>query len=204
MQNLSVLVGVCTGGTMRSETVSDMIGAMKVLENNGVNVDLCIQIGGYVAHNRNNLVSTAKERGATHLMFIDNDMKFKPSAIQRLIDADKDIIGVNYNARGVPGKPSISTVKLLDAQGNLPNDGSTREFEVGPALFKVGALGTGFMLIKMSVFEKLIRPYFVAFEEEGGEHHTEDVEFCIRAREAGYDVYCNPTIKILHIGTYEY
>ena len=60
------------------------------------------------------------------------------------------------------------------------------------------------MLIKTGVFKKLTYPYFEAFQDKDGLHHTEDVEFCKRANEAGFEVYCDPTIKMGHVGTTSY
>jgi GT2 family glycosyltransferase len=176
---------------------------MEVIKSHGVGVTLNIMIGGYVARNRNELVETAKKNGSTHLMFIDNDQTFQPSAIQRLIDHDKDIVGANYNARGVPGKPIVSTVKLIDPETD-PHKDETYTTEFPAQMFKCFGLGTGFMLINMSVFDKLEKPYFVAYEDPDGTHHTEDIEFCKKAGLAGFDVWCSPTIKVGHIGTYEY
>ncbi len=200
---MTLLIGIASGGTIRSETVTSLIGAMEVLKSHNIDVGLSIQIGGYVARNRNALVDIAKDKKADLLMFIDNDMVFQPSAIQRLIDADKDVIGANYNARGVPGKPIVSTVKLIDPE-NDPNKDQTYFTQFPDQLSKVWAVATGFMIIKMSVFEKLQRPYFVAWEDESGNHHTEDVEFCKRCHEVGVDVWLSPTISIKHIGTAEY
>lgn len=199
----NLLIGIASGGTMRVETVTSLIGAMEVIKGHGVGVNLSIEIGGYVAHNRNALVDTAQRTGSTHIMFIDNDMTFQPSAIQRLLDHDKDIVGANYNARGVPGKPVVSTVKLIDPETD-PNKNKTYTAEFPAQLFKCYGLGTGFMLINMQVFNHLTRPYFVAYEDPNGEHHTEDIEFCKRAGEAGFDVWCSPSIKVGHIGTAEY
>lgn len=196
----NILIGICTGGTMRSETVVSLIGAMDLLKQKGIDTGLSVQIGGYVAHNRNSLVALAKEKHATHLMFIDNDMEFPPSGILRLLDSDKDIIGGAYNARGVPDKPIISTVKMSDDYSS----GKYSNVEIPNGLFKCYGMGTGFMMIKMSVFQELVKPYFVAWEDEIGEHHTEDIEFCIKAIKAGFDVWCNANIKIGHIGTYVY
>jgi len=194
---------MATGGTIRSETVTSLFGAIEVLKGHGVGVNLALQIGGYVAHNRNELVRTAKSHGSDYIMFIDNDMVFPASGIQRLLDSDKDIIGAMYNARGVPGKPVISTVKLTDPN-NDPNFGKFVNTEIPSQLFKCYGLGTGFMLIRMSVFNALEEPYFVAYEDPGGEHHTEDIEFCKKAHEAGIDVWCLPNIEMKHIGTAEY
>ena len=191
---------MATGGTIRTETAISLVGAMEVLKKHGVDVGLSGQIGGYVARNRNALVQLAQEKGCTHLMFIDNDMEFPPSGIQRLLDHDKDIVGGIYNARGVPGKPVVSTVKMSE-------DYSSNEIsniQIPAQLFKCFGMGTGFMLVKLSVFDKLKKPYFVAFEDEDGTHHTEDIEFCIRAKKAGFDVWASPTIPIGHIGTTVY
>lgn len=200
----TVTVAICTGGTMRSETVTSLVGAMDVIRANGVTAYLAIQIGGYVAVNRNELVETARKNGSTHIMFIDNDQTFKPSAIQRLLDHDKDIVCAPYNARPAPGQQVVSVVKMLDKNGNLPMDGGNREFELGAGLTKVGGSGTGFMLIKMSVFDKLKKPYFREWQDENNVHHTEDIDFCTKARKEGFNIWVNPTIPIGHVGTYEF
>lgn len=194
---------MATGGTVRSETVTSLIAGMDTLKGKGVDVALTLQIGGYAARNRNEIVSVAQRNGSTHVLFVDNDMVFPPSTFTRLLDHDKDIVGVNYNARGVPGRPIISTVKLEDPE-NDPNRGKTIMTDFPTQLFKTHAVGTGLMLIKIEVFEKLVRPYFVAFEEPDGTHHTEDVEFCRKAHEVGIDVWCSPSIEVGHIGTYQY
>lgn len=196
----TVLIGIASGGTIRSETVTSLIGAMDMLKQKGVDTGLSIQIGGYAARNRNALVEMAREKNATHLMFIDNDMIFPPSGVVRLLDHDKDIVGAAYNARGVPDKPIISTVKLSDDY----TSGKISDVQIPSQLFKCFGMGTGFMLIKMGVFKKLKKPYFVAFEDEDGTHHTEDIEFCKRAISAGIDVWCSPTINMGHIGVQVY
>lgn len=197
---MDITLGMATGGTVRSETLVSVIGALDVVKKHGVGVHLNVEIGGYVARNRNQVVEEARKNGSSHILFVDNDMEFKPSAFQRLIDADKDIIGVNYNARGIPGQPIISTVKLGPPEPGSPI--STKPIPQHP--FRCYAVGTGLTLINIRVFDGLLRPYFVAFEEEDGTHHTEDVEFCRKAAEAGFEVWCNPTIEVSHIGTAVY
>lgn len=195
----NVLIGICTGGSVYAETVTSLIGAMDVLKEKGIGVMLSIQIGGYVAHNRNELVRRAQADGATHLMFIDADQTFPPSGIIRLLDHDKDIVGAMYNTRGNYDENGklISTLKMADEEGNLINTG-----KVPAQLFKCYAVPTGFMLINMRVFDDpdMPRPFFEAGEDEKGEHYTEDVEFCKRAHAAHYDVWCSPTIHVGHIG----
>lgn len=195
----NVLLGICSGGTVQAETVTSLVAAIELVKDKGLGVNLTIQVGGYVAHNRNVLVKQAQEKGATHLMFVDADMIFPASGIVRLFDHDKDIVGGMYNTRGTLNDRGelVSTVKMANEKGEPIAVDS-----VPSQLFKCHAVATGFMLIKMSVFDnpKLSKPYFVAWEDEGGEHHTEDVQFCINAHKAGYDIWCSPTIRIGHKG----
>lgn len=196
-----VLIGMATGGTIRSETVTSLVGAMDTLKKYGVDVGLSIQIGGYVAVNRNNIVQSAQDHDCSHIMFIDNDMIFPVSGIQRLLDHDKDIVGGAYNARQVEGKPLISTVKLTDDY----TSGKIANMQIPRGLFKCYGMGTGFMMVKTSVFDKFDKkePYFREYEDKDG-HHTEDIDFCQRAIKKGFDVWCNSTIDIGHIGTKVY
>ena len=205
MTGYTLLIGMCSGGTVRSETVTALIGAMDVLKGHGVGVNLRIMVGGYVSMNRNILVRSALEINATHLMFIDADHTFLPSSVQRLLDADKDIVGAPYNARPVPGKPVVSTIKLIDPATD-PNGktGKPIETEYPAQLFKLFAVATGFMLVKTDVFRKMKAPWFVDGEDENGECFTEDVEFCRKAHLSGFDVWCSPSIHVGHLGLAEY
>lgn len=195
MQN--ILIGICTGGTVHAETVTSLIGALNTLANKGVGAVVSMQIGGYKPYNCNKLVAEAQQGGMTHLMFVDADMIFPSSGFIRLLDHDKDIVGANYNQRGNPtaGNPHTSTIKIANSEGKL-----IATNEIPPQLFKCWSLGLGFTLVKMSVFDKLEKPYFRDFESPEGEHHTEDVEFFTKCQAAGFEVWCNPTISMGHIG----
>ena len=70
-------------------------------------------------------------------------------------------------------------------------------------LIKVEANGMGWMLVKYGVFEKMKYPYFYPRKQEWPQYNWEefvwdDVEFCLRAREAGFDVWVDPNLRIGH------
>lgn len=193
----NILIGICSGGTIHAETVTSLIGALETLGDKGVGVSVSCQIGGYKPHNMNRLVQEAQDHNLTHLMSIDCDMIFPSSGVLRLLDADKDIIGANYNQRATAqsGEGLISTVKMADNKGKLMSMN-----ELPGQLFKCWSLGLGFTLMKMSIFDKLEKPYFRDYEDDKGDFHTEDVEFFTKCQKAGFEVWCNPTIKMGHIG----
>lgn len=196
-----ITIGVCTGGTLRAEMATSLYSNLINIGQTGQMANLLFQIGGYVDVNRNKIVEEAIKQGTTHLMFIDADMVFPDDGVMQLFKQDKDIIGANYNVRLDPTSPDFSgpTVKML--VDGKPVSMVNKDFPT--ELFECYALGTGFMMIKTEVFKKLKYPYFEAIIDRKG-HHTEDVEFCRRANEAGFKIYCDPTIKMGHIGSYMY
>lgn len=180
---------------MRVETVTSLVTNIYNLGSEGLQTGLLFQIGGYVDVNRNEIVKSAIEQNMTHLLFLDNDMIFPENAIKTLLDHNKDIIGANYNVRLDPTSKALSnsTVKMKI------NGEPVSMLDLPKGLFECYAVATGFMLIKLSIFKKLKEPYFEATIKDGV-HHTEDVDFCRKANEAGIKVFCDPSLKLGHIG----
>jgi hypothetical protein len=95
--------------------------------------------------------------------------------------------------------PTLSIVKLLGengerAEGNIPTE-----------LFECQSVGFGCTLIDLKIFEFIPMPWFIlGYEEDNISPMTEDVYFCTKARDAGFTVWCDPTIKTGHIGDYIY
>ena len=115
---------------------------------------------------RNLLAQHFLKSNATHLMFIDADIRFNPEQIFPMLEADKDIICGIYPKKEI----NWTTVKMaMDA--NVPNDQlkfHTGAFVVNLVDYQTEVTvpvnepveiwngGTGFMLIKREVFENLI------------------------------------------------
>jgi len=67
----------------------------------------------------------------------------------------------------------------------------------------VEAIGTGCLLIKRHVFEKVKVPWF-EYQWNGdpdGKMITEDLVFCEKAKKLGFKIYCDGTIKCGHVGS---
>jgi hypothetical protein len=195
-----VAIGVPTTGSIKATTVISLLSIIWNTPN--VNFHLIINQGCYVHENREKIALDALEAKCTHLLFVDSDMYFKEDALTKLLEQDKDVIGANYNQRQIP---LVSTVKIEDKDGNFMN---CRGDEIPTVPFKCGALGTGFLLINMKVFEKMEKPWFY-FNTKPGELvgnniHGEDIWFCKQARKAGFEVWCDPTLFMGHCGDYVY
>ena len=175
-------------GTIKTKTVESLIKLFKKYPD----AIFLSHEGSVLHHMRERLVKKAIELDCTHLLFIDSDMVFEVEALQRLLEANKDVIGANYNRRILPLE---STANL-----KLKTNGSAYE-----NLREADSVGTGFMLIKLSIFDFLPEPWF--FWESNGDGDLvrgEDYWFCKLARSKGFDVWCDLSIKVLHEGSYLY
>ncbi len=187
-----VFIAIPSGGTIKDKTVYSL--AQLLINSRDIEVDFSIQTGCYVTINRNYLVSKAQSAEASHILFIDGDMTFDQNLLKSLLSHNKDIVGTAANYRKLPLKYAI---KALDENGG--NGGTPAE--IPNELFKCYALG-GIFLVDMRVFSRIDQPWF-QFEHEGIMTKTgEDVWFCEQAHKKGIDVWCDPSIRVGHIGDY--
>lgn len=126
-----------------------------------------------IQRGRNLLVQQFLKSQATHLMFIDADIKFNPADIIPMINADKDIIcgiypkkEINWDTvkqamdKGVPNDQlknytGVFVANLVDYQENV-------KVRIDEPI-EIWNGGTGFMLIKREVLESMkdSLPYYL-------------------------------------------
>jgi hypothetical protein len=141
---------------------------------------------------------------ATHMMCIDDDLGFEPTAIARMVDHDKDIVAGVYPVKTIPiyypyeplGPPGPDGLQLAKS---VPG---------------------GFMLIKRHVMEHLAGtverfnvehnneamscPDLYSMVNRNAAKHGEDVMFCERAIAAGFQIHVDPAIGFVHVGMFEW
>jgi hypothetical protein len=118
--------------------------------------------------------------------------------LTKLLAHDKPIVGAAYHYRRLPLE---TTVKIAGADGKLtavPAD------EIPTEPFRCYAVGTGLMLVQLSVFDKLPQPWFFFRHSGEGLETGEDVWFCEQAAKAGLEVWCDPTLRVRHLGQYAF
>lgn len=173
-----------SNGMISLQTMFSVVGLLSRHE-----LTLLEQQGCYVHWNRHRLVQKAMAEGCDKLLFIDADMVFPPDTLSRLLAHDKLIIGAAYNERGAD--PAVSTVKIAGRD----------TFPSMTEIFPCDGLGTGVLLIDMSVFKATPQPWFsFEYHDDGTLKVGEDMWFCQRARAAGFTVWCDPTIPVGHLG----
>jgi hypothetical protein len=142
---------------------------------------LCLQYGvqikfsflfneSLITRARNYLVDEFLDRSdCTHMLFIDSDVNFNPQDVIALLALDKDVIGGPYPKKAIKWRsvkkaveknPDIEPQLLEKVAGDFvfnPVKG-TAQFTVSEPL-DVLEIGTGFMMIKREVFDKMKEAY---------------------------------------------
>jgi hypothetical protein len=156
--------------------------------------------GTLIASQRMELARQALEEKADYLLWLDSDMRFPRETIGHLMLRDKPIVAANYATRRMPVKP----VAMMDNNGEIGRVYTAPDSE---GLQPVDYIGMGVMMVKREVFEKVEAPWFaIPYSTIGNHYIGEDVFFCRKAREAGYEVLVDHDLshQVKHIGTFEY
>ena len=164
---------------------------------------------------RNALVKFALEGGFTHLFFVDDDNPPPQDALAKFLQADKDIICAPVLSRHEPFVPCIFTATQIpdnDVKGYEP----IKKIDTsGGNLVRIDACGMACTLIKREVLEKLYPKHEgtpFAFSRESmnkvdGKNKrdmSEDVTFCERATNEGFEIYCDTTVRPVHFAGKKY
>jgi len=160
-------------------------------------VSLHMVMGSEVAMQRQQLVDEVLETSATHLFWVDSDMKFPIDALFSLLSHNKEIIGANYSTRVKPHRPVA-----FKSETNLDK----RVFG-GNGIESVFAVGSGLLLVNRCVYENMPKPYYsIEWNEDYTNLVGEDIFFCKKAAENGYKTYIDHALseRVSHVGTKEY
>lgn len=149
---------------------------------------------------RNDLASIAKDKineytgqRFTHILWLDDDHVFNPDMLVYLArNKHLDVVSALYFARTGNHMP---VVYVKD-----DTDDKYRHFpliEVPPNLCQVDAIGFGSCLMRMDVLDRLPKPWF-KFNDCG-----EDIYFCVHAKEAGMQIWCDGSYMLGHLGDHQ-
>lgn len=185
--------------------------ALSALESRGYRV---LRVSGYAAIDqaRNQLATDALVNGCEETLWIDSDIAFNPDDVEKLRRHDKPVVCGIYPQKA---KRSFACEFLPGTQ--------KVSFGTDGGLHEILYAGTGFLLIRREVYsviqqqlalpvcnDRFNRPTVPFFEpmirviEDGHWYLAEDFSFCERARQCGFDIHADTTIRLWHIGNYPY
>jgi len=201
----------CYGGMLTESTFMSYIKWANTCRQLGIDWTMETMTNeSLISRARNTL--TAKflnNKESTHLMFIDADIGWEPWHLLVMLNRDVDVIGGLYPMKSLPVKWCVNGFEGA---------------EEGPdGLQEVSKTGTGFMLIKRAVFEKLdahpatrpfindiglpveLNPYMKTYFDTAvreNRYYSEDWTFCENWRDLGGKVWVDKRVLLKHTGTY--
>jgi hypothetical protein len=134
-----------------------------------------------------------------YLMWIDSDSEWKIRDFKNLLDlmeANRHI----HILSGVYMHGNGETLVTIDEGGDLV---VPSELENMSELVKMPYTGMGFMMVRRGVFEYIRYPWFIPIlpkDEQGNiiDIMGDDIAFCERAKEVGFDTWIATRIRIGH------
>lgn len=137
-----------------------------------------MNIGTYIHKSRTELLQSALSSGATHVLWLDSDMRFPKDAFVRLLQRNVPIVGINYSKRRMP--PEFVALKKIPWDGGPGEVLETPDDATG--LVEVDALGFGCVLMETATLVNLpdpqYDPWFWFDKTPEGRTIGEDVYFC--------------------------
>ena len=203
----------CYGGNVSEPTMTSLLRFILMAQQVGLNWSLDTMVNeSLVTRARNNLMAKMMtNQSATHFMFIDADIRFQPESILQMMACDKDVIGGLYPKKALPVNYVINLKRETKVQGDI---------------FTVDTMGTGFLLFKRHVYEKLCAAHpeckyvddvglgkqyeptmysiFDVAIDEKGHYLSEDWLFCRRWAALGGEIWAHGKVLLNHIGHYEF
>lgn len=164
---------------------------------------------------RCDVATAALADGVDAILWIDSDMSFTLAEVERLIAHRLPVVAGLYPKKGIPD------FAVHVARG-------TTELRVGEGggLTPVRYVGAGFLYTERRVYDDIQRhfglpvcnarfgaptvPYFLPMviaddDAAGGYWYLgEDYAFCERARQAGYEIVVDTSLRLGHVGKYTY
>lgn len=156
--------------------------------------------GTLIFNQRERLAEEAIKDGADAILWVDSDMRFPKDALEILLSRDLPIVGVNATTRRFPVVPTA--LDIDPETGDLVKVQSKGK----TGLEQVMGVGFGMVLIKKEVFLAAQKPWFWFEQTDKGGTIGEDIYFCAKAFDVGYQTVIDHDLSmhIRHIGTYEY
>ena len=165
--------------------------SLAMLQKGGNETAIMFEVGSLIYEARNKLAKQAIAMGADYTMWFDSDMIFKPDTMVRLLAHDVPMVSGAYFRRSPPYH--LVAFDECDAETRKWSD-----LDLPTETVQCGGVGFGCVLVKTEVLFEVAARYKTWFEPVNG--FGEDLSFCWRARQCGYDILLDPTVTCGHVG----
>jgi len=202
-KNLSTVIITPTRGgrSLCPHHVSAMMGLMRPM--NQQCVGPIYMSGMEVGHAFNSAIEMIKDNPVLskfkYVLTVEDDNIPPPDGLLKLYESieDYDVVGGLYWTKGEDGQPMIYGDPKVNPLNFIP------QIPVPDTVQRCNGLGMGFNLFRLSVFDKVEKPWFETKQSwnpnEGGKAYTQDLWFYERLIKAGGKVASDNRVRVGHL-----
>ena len=187
---MKLLIAIPTLDYIHVEFMRRLLNLQKMLNERGVDYEIKIQSGTLVYLAREELTSYAIGEGFSHVLWLDSDMVFEEDIIDDLYDTGKDFVCGIFHARR-PGHQSCIFKNLTPPDRYHWDEYPTDTFKIKGCGMAATMVSTEIMKAVRTQFGSCFNPDF---------RLGEDLAFCKRVDMMGLEMWCEPTVRVGHIG----
>ena len=188
---MKLLIAIPTNDYMHYQFVECLTKLVRKLDEDGINYDIAYQGATLVYVGRDKLANKAMNECYTHMLWLDSDMIFTEDLLDDLMYSGKPFVtGIAHSRRA----PHVSCI----FKEIWPKVDRWEGCEYPIQAFRIGGCGFACVLIETEIVRNVYNKNGTAFfpmRELG-----EDLAFCKRATDMGYEIWAEPSVKLGHIG----
>lgn len=186
---MKLLIAIPSYETMRVEFVRSLMDLTAQLQRGRVWYEVKIIDGTLVHTARDRLAQHAVNNGFDEVLWIDSDMVFGADIYENLKMCGKDMVCGVFISRHFPYVSCLfESLEPVCRITEMPEEA-----------FRVAACGFGCVLMKTQILKDIMvnngGKCFLPEQKLG-----EDCAFCKRATNCGYEIWCEPTARVGHVG----
>ncbi len=179
-----------------NQWLGSFLGALNEFSLRGWQVNTFFPYRRPITDAENDIAHVAITTGVDYIFRMDDDIwGFQRGYVNKLIDADKEFISGMMFVAGFPY--SRCAFQRVDKTKSLVEIYESKSMELteveGMGVVPCDLVGTPFTLIKTSIFEKILVPYF-----ETKKGVAQDSIFCQKLLDAGIQPYAHMEVQLNH------
>jgi hypothetical protein len=150
----------------------------------------------YIENNQNILARLFLQTDCTHFFLTNDDQVYPPQTVLRLLEVNRDVVVPLCLGHELPHEPLVYD----RVEGDSYHHRYLQHLEYG--IHSVVGSGGGGMLIRRIVFETIPDPWWETHTSTLASvpvSSTEDLDFCKKVIDAGFDLVCDLDTPVGHI-----
>ena len=191
MKLQKLLIGIPTLEYIHYQFVNSLTQLVLHLKNEGIDVDVFFKGETLIYAARDAVAEKAINGGYTHILWLDADMVFEKDLVDKMLEIKKPFVTAICYSRRYPYKPCIfkhlAPSKRYESPKEYPSE-----------IFQIGGCGFACVLMEVEMLRKMKKLHYQMFMPTPD--LGEDLAFCKRATDFGYELWADSNLRVGHIG----